>query len=76
MEDSSRSRKKGASALPLAETRIKYARLMSQGITNAEASLQLKINRRTGMRWRFGRTVKQGHGRTKTYPPISMMHDT
>ena len=73
MDDSSRSRKKGAGALPMAETRVEYARLMSQGITNAEACLQLKINRRTGMRWRFGRTVKQGHGRTKTYPPISMI---
>ena len=31
----------------------------------------LKINRRTGMRWRHGRIVKNAHGRENTYAPIS-----
>ncbi|RJT90761.1 hypothetical protein D6T64_03240 [Cryobacterium melibiosiphilum] len=59
MTDSSRTRKKVTGALPMTETRVEYARLMRQGISNAEACRTLKINRRTGMRWRHGRTVKK-----------------
>jgi hypothetical protein len=33
MTDSSRSRKKVTGALPMAETRVEYARLMRQGIS-------------------------------------------
>jgi IS30 family transposase len=43
---------------------------MRQGLTNAEVCLTLGINRRTGMRWRDGRTVKDAHGRERRYPPI------
>jgi IS30 family transposase len=70
MTDSSRSRKKVTGALPMAETRVEYARLMRQGISNAEACRMLKINRRTGMRWRHGRTVKKAHKRETIYAPI------
>ena len=76
MTDSSRTRKKGAGALPMAETRSEYARLMRQGISNAEACRMLKINRRTGMRWRHGRIVKKPHGRETTYAPISKIAPT
>lgn len=72
MVDSSRSRKKGAGALPMVETRNKYAQLMRQGISNAEACRTLNINRRTGMRWRHGRTVTNAQGRARTYAPISL----
>ena len=71
MTGSSRSRKKRAGALPMTETHSEYARLMRQGISNAEACRMLKINRRTGMRWRHGRTVKNAHGRETMYAPIS-----
>lgn len=71
MTDSSRSRKKGAGALPITETRSEYALLMKQGTSNAEACRMLKVNRRTGMRWRHDRTVKNAHGRETTYAPIS-----
>lgn len=71
MAGSLRSPKKGAGALPMVETRCKYARLMSQEINNAEACRMLGINRRTGMRWRRGRTVKDANGRETSYPPIS-----
>jgi hypothetical protein len=74
--DSSRSRKKVVGALPMAETRVEYARLMRQGISNAEACRTLNINRRTGMRWRHGRTVKKPHGRETTYAPISRIAPT
>ena len=76
MADSSRSREKGAGALPMVETRSKYARLMSQGISNAEACRILNVNRRTGMRWRHGRTVKNAQGRETTYAPISLKAPT
>ena len=76
MTDSSRTRKKDAGALPMAETRVEYARLMRQGISNAEECRMLKINRRTGMRWRQGRTVKKPHGRETTYAPISRIAPT
>ena len=76
MTDNLRTRKKGAGALPMTETRAEYARLMKQGISNAEACRMLKINRRTGMRWRHGRTVKKAHGRETTYAPISRIAAT
>ncbi|TFB53627.1 hypothetical protein E3O23_04685 [Cryobacterium tagatosivorans] len=56
----------------MVETRNKYAQLMRQGISNAEACRTLNINRRTGMRWRHGRTVTNAQGRAKTYAPISL----
>lgn len=72
MPDSPRKRQKVAGALPMVETRKKYAQLMRQGISNAEACRTLNINRRTGMRWRHGRTVTNGHGHATTYAPISL----
>ncbi|TFB94416.1 helix-turn-helix domain-containing protein [Cryobacterium sp. MDB1-18-2] len=72
MPDSPRTQRKGSGALPMVETRAKYAQLMRQGISNAEACRTLKINRRTGMRWRHGRTVANAQGRAKTYAPISL----
>ena len=66
----------GACALPQVETRSKYARLMRQGISNAEACRMLNINRRTGMRWRHGRTVKNAQGRETTYASISLKAPT
>jgi len=56
----------------MVETRNKYAQLMRQGISNAEACRTLKINRRTGMEWRLGRAVTNAQGRAKTYAPIQL----
>ena len=72
MPGSPRKRQKVAGALPMVETRNQYAQLMRQGISNAEACRKLNINRRTGMRWRHGRTVTDAHGRARTYAPISL----
>jgi IS30 family transposase len=72
MPDSARQRQKVGGALPMVETRNKYAQLMRQGISNAEACRKLNINRRTGMRWRHGRTVTDAYGRATTYAPISL----
>jgi len=72
MPNGSRTRRKGVGALPMVEKRNKYAQLMGQGISNAEACRTLGINRRTGMRWRHGRTVRNANGRSTTYAPISL----
>lgn len=72
MSESPRTRRKGTGALPMVETRTKYAQLMSQGISNAEACRTLHINRRTGSRWRHCRTATDARGRTTTYAPVSL----
>jgi len=49
----------------------RFVRLVEQGITNAEACRMVGINRRTGTRWRFGRTVQNTAGQPVHYPPVS-----
>jgi IS30 family transposase len=44
---------------------------MKQGINNSEACRMVGINRRTGTRWRYGRSVTDRMGRTRTYPSIT-----
>lgn len=55
---------------PLADKRDQYLRLMAQGMSNAAASREVGINRKTGTRWRYGRTETVRSGRTYTYSPI------
>jgi hypothetical protein len=43
MPDSPRQRQKVGGALPMVETRNKYAQLMRQGISNAEACRKLAL---------------------------------
>lgn len=70
MPVSSRMRQTGSGALPMLETRNNKAQLMRQGISNAEACRTPNINRRTGMRWRHGRTVTTTQERATTHAPI------
>jgi len=49
----------------------RFVRLIEQGISNAEACRMVGINRRTGTRWRFGRTVQNTAGQPVHYPPVS-----
>jgi len=65
-----RSRKTRGPA-PLAEKRDQYLRLMAQGMNNSEACREVGINRRTGTRWRYGRTIVNSAGDERTYPPIN-----
>jgi IS30 family transposase len=55
---------------PLSDKRVLYIDLMSKGVSNSAASRIVGVNRRTGTRWRRGRTIVNGAGQTKTYPPI------
>lgn len=55
---------------PLIVQREEFTRLIARGVGNSEACREVGINRRTGTRWRFGRTIPASHGRSLHYPPV------
>lgn len=55
-----------------AEKQQRYARLIAQGMSNSEACRLVGINRRTGTRWRYGRTVVNSAGEPLHYPPVKI----
>ena len=55
---------------PQTEKRREFARLINDGVSIAEASRQVGINRRTGMRWRHGRTITTPRGVVHHYPSV------
>ena len=61
---------RGPGALPQAEKREQFARLIAQGYNNSEACRVVGINRRTGKRWRHGRTITLRDGRKLHYAPV------
>jgi IS30 family transposase len=60
----------GRPGVPLTDLRQAFARLIGQGVSNSEACRIVGINRRTGTRWRYGRDIPAGGGRTLHYPPV------
>ena len=62
--------RRGPGALPQAEKREQFARLIAQGFNNSEACRIAGINRRTGKRWRHGRTITTRDGRKRHYPAV------
>jgi transposase, IS30 family len=56
---------------PQTEKREWFARLIAQGISNAEACRIVGVNPRTGKRWRLGRTITSGSGRRLHYSPVT-----
>ena len=58
-------------ALPLTDKRDLYIRLMTQGMSNSEACRILGVNRRTGTRWRYGRSIMNRAGLLRVYPSIT-----
>ena len=52
------------------EKQARFVRLIEQGVNNSEACRQVGINRRTGTRWRFGRTVQNTAGVDVHYAPV------
>ncbi len=62
--------RRGPGALPQAEKPEQFARLIAQGFNNSEACRIVGINRRTGKRWRHGRTITTGDGRKVHYAPV------
>jgi transposase, IS30 family len=55
---------------PLTMQRAEFGRLVASGVTNSEACRLVGVNRRTGTRWRFGRTVRVNETRTREYPAV------
>jgi Transposase and inactivated derivatives, IS30 family len=55
---------------PETAKREEFARLIAQGVSNSEACRIVGINRRTGKRWRHGRTITASGGRKRHYPPV------
>ena len=62
--------RRGPGALPQVEKREQYARLIAQGYNNSEACRIVGINRRTGKRWRHGRTITTRDGRKLHYAAV------
>ena len=56
---------------PQVEKREEFVRLIARGVPNAEACRIVGINRRTGTRWRFGRTITGSGGQPLHYAPVS-----
>ena len=55
----------------LVEKQEWFARLIGQGVSNSEACRIVGINRRTGTRWRFGRSIRNTAGEPVHYPPVT-----
>jgi IS30 family transposase len=54
----------------LREQRERFAELIAQGVDNSEACRRVGVNRRTGTRWRFGRTIPSSSGLLLHYPAV------
>ena len=55
---------------PQIEKREQFGQLIARGVPNAEACRIVGINRRTGTRWRFGRTITSSSGHALHYSPV------
>jgi transposase, IS30 family len=55
-----------------AEKQQVYVRLIAQGLSNAEACRLVGINRRTGTRWRYGRSVVNTAGEVVHYRAVKI----
>lgn len=53
---------------PLTRQREEYAGLIARGLSDAHACRIVGVNRRTGTRWRYGRTVPARVGGQRQYP--------
>jgi transposase, IS30 family len=62
--------RRGPGALPQAEKREQFVRLIAQGCNNSEVCRIVGMNRRTGKWWRHGRTIITRDGRKLHYPAV------
>ena len=46
--------------------------MIAQGINNTEACRIVGINRKTGNRWRYGRSIRNSVGERVHYPPVQI----
>jgi transposase, IS30 family len=66
------SGRKSRRGVMLVEKQEWFARLIAQGVSNSEACRIVGINRRTGTRWRYGRTILNTAGESVHYPPVRL----
>ncbi len=71
----SHDRRRSPGAAPLTVQRDHYLRLVARGMSNSQACREVGVNRKTGHRWRFGRTVTTSSGRTVCYPALTKRAD-
>jgi hypothetical protein len=69
MRDRRRSRESGGQV----EKRQQVVRLIAQGVSSSEACRIVGINRKTGTRWRYGRTVVNSAGQRLHYPAVRLI---
>ena len=55
---------------PLVEQRELFVSLITAGVSNSAACRQVGVNRKTGTRWRYGRSVPGVGGGTLHYPSV------
>jgi IS30 family transposase len=55
-----------------AEKQQRFMRLIAQGVNDSEACRIVGIYRKTGTRWRLGRTVVNSAGEVRHYPPVKI----
>jgi transposase, IS30 family len=67
-----RSRRRMPKGGVQAEKQRLYVRLIAQGVSNSEACRLVGINRKTGTRWRHGRSVRNSAGERVHYPPVQI----
>lgn len=56
----------------LVEKQQWFDRLIARGVSNSEACRVVGINRKTGTRWRYGRTIRNSVGDLVHYPPVRL----
>jgi transposase, IS30 family len=55
------------------EKQQQYVRLIAQGVNNSEACRLVGIDRKTGNRWRYGRSVRNSAGVLVHYAPVKII---
>ena len=68
--------RKSRRGVMLVEKQEWFARVIAQGVSNSEACRIVGINRRTGTRWRYGRTILNTAGEAVHYPPVRLAAPT
>ena len=67
-----RSRRRSPEGGVQVEKQQRYVQLIGQGITNSQACRIVGINRKTGNRWRYGRSVANAAGEVLHYAPVKI----
>jgi transposase, IS30 family len=55
------------------EKQERFVRLIAQGVSNSQACRIVGISRKTGTRWRYGRTIGNKAGEPVHYPAVCLV---